>query len=148
MATQGGNVASRQVATRVGEESHARACAGGGCLRGESRWQTVGRMEDPQELVQAAERRLDEATAHLEHLESDLTRMERELGQLERDVSTLHVGGETSVFGSLCVGFGPPVAVLGAALFFETGVWPLGLLAIVIALVQVLLMPWLNRRTP
>ena len=71
-----------------------------------------------------------------------------QLDLLERDVSTLHVGGEASVFASLCVGFGPPIAVLGSALFFDTGVWPLGLLAMVIALVQVLLMPWLNRRTP
>jgi len=105
-------------------------------------------QEDPEGLVQSAERRLDEANAHLDLLERDLTRMERELDLLEHDVSTLHLGGETSVFGSLCDGFGPPVAVLGAALLFDTGVWPLGLLAVVIALVQVLLMPWLNRRTP
>lgn len=104
--------------------------------------------DDPEDLVRSAEWRLDEANAHLDLLERDLTRMERELDLLEHDVSTLHLGGETSVFGSLCVGFGPPVAVLGAALFFDTGVWPLGLLAIVVALVQVLLMPWLNRRTP
>lgn len=145
MDTGGGNVASRQVATRVDEEF---ALPRGRCRAGEGWWQTGACMTDPDGLVRAAEQRLDEANAHLDDLERDLTRMERELAQLEHDVSTLHVGGEASIFGSLCVGFGPPVAVLGAALFFDTGVWPLGLLAVVIALVQVLLMPWLNRSTP
>jgi hypothetical protein len=37
------------------------------------------------------------------------------------------------------------LAVLAAALFFDVGVWPLGLVSVVVAGVQALLLPRLSR---
>lgn len=102
-------------------------------------------MRRPEELIREAEDRLTGASARLTHLEGELSRLEREVEALERDVPAPATSEVVSPWASVRAGLAPPLAMLGAALFFDQGVWPLGLLASVTLLVQVLLLPRLNR---
>ena len=101
-------------------------------------------MRRPEELIREAEDRLTGAGARLTHLEGALTRLEREVEALERDVPNV-ASDAASPWASVRAGLAPPLAMLAAALFFDQGVWPLGLLASVSLVVQVLLLPRLNR---
>lgn len=102
-------------------------------------------MRPGDELVRDAERRLVEANRHLTHLEGELERLEKELSVLERDVDRIDPAAPSSPWPSFLLGLSPPLTVLAAALVFNGGVWPLGLLASVLAFVQVLVLPRLNR---
>lgn len=101
-------------------------------------------MRRPEELIREAEDRLTGAGARLTHLEGELTRLEREVEALEHEVPSA-TSDVVSPWASVRAGLAPPLAMLGAALFFDQGVWPLGLLASVSLVVQVLLLPRLNR---
>ena len=102
-------------------------------------------MPSADELVQDAERRLEAADRHLTHLEADLARLEKELSTLEQDVERIDPSERSSPWPSFLLGASPPLTVLAAALLFSGGVWPLGLLANVLAFVQVLVLPRFNR---
>ena len=102
-------------------------------------------MKGADELVRDAERRLADAHRHLTHLEAELDRLEQELATLERDVERIDPTVRPSPGPSLLLGLSPPLTVLAAALLFTGGVWPLGLLASVLAFVQVLVLPRFNR---
>lgn len=102
-------------------------------------------MATPDELVQEAERRLAVATGQVEALERDLERLEHDLERLERDLAARVNPGSPSAWASVRAGLAPPLAALSAGLFFDTGVWPLGLLAGLACLGEALLLPSLNR---
>jgi len=102
-------------------------------------------MKRPDDLVGEAERRVVEANRDLTHLEAELERLENELSVLERDVGRIDPTARVSPWPSFLLGLSPPLTVLAAALFFIGGVWPLGLLACVMASVQVLVLPRFNR---
>lgn len=102
-------------------------------------------MKSADELVRKAEGRLVDAHRHLTHLEGELERLEQELSSLERDVRRIDPSARPSPAPSFLLGLSPPLTVLAAALLFNGGVWPLGLLASVLAFVQVLVLPRFNR---
>ncbi len=102
-------------------------------------------MRGADELVRDAERRLADAHRHLTRLEGELDRLELELSSLERDVERIDPTVGPSPVPSFLLGLSPPLTVLAAALLFTGGVWPLGLLASVLAFVQVLVLPRFNR---
>ncbi len=103
-----------------------------------------GPMMGADELVREAEQRLAAAHRHLAHLETELDRLERELSTLEHDVERIDPTAPSSPWPSFLLGLSPPLTVLAAALLFTGGAWPLGLLASVLAFVQVLVLPRLN----
>jgi len=96
-------------------------------------------------LVRDAERRLTEASERLARLEGELARLEAAVASLEADLSQPVPMVASSRWRSLLPGLAVPLAALAAALLFAGGVWPLGLLAGVVTVVQLLLLPWLNR---
>ncbi|MBL8921788.1 MAG: hypothetical protein JNJ54_23220 [Myxococcaceae bacterium] len=102
-------------------------------------------MTPPDELVREAERRLAIATGQLEALEAELDKLEVEVERLERGLAERTAPGSLSAWASVRAGLAPPLAALSAGLFFDTGIWPLGLLASLAFLAQVLVFPSLNR---
>jgi hypothetical protein len=96
-------------------------------------------------LIAEAEARLERATARLAALEERLARVEVELSQLEHEVHDERDAVAETPWPSVRLGLAAPLSVLAAALFFDQGVWPLGLLACVVTLVQALTTPGLNR---
>lgn len=104
-----------------------------------------GAMTAPDELVRQAEARLDAATRQLTGLERDLGELEAQLHRLETDLAGVTAPPALSPWASVRAGLAPPLAALSAGLFFDTGVWPLGLLACVAGVAEALLLPLLNR---
>jgi hypothetical protein len=103
-------------------------------------------MDSPNELIAHAEARLEAAEASLVELNAELDALEAGLAELEADVERLaHSASSLGPWPSIRVGLAPPLAVLAGALFFDVGVWPLGLLSVVVAGLQVLLLPRLSR---
>ncbi len=102
-------------------------------------------MTTPQQLVKDAAVTLEQTFARLEALEAELGQLEAALQALERDVQSIDLAQALSPWPSVRVGLAPPLALLSSALFFEGGVWPLGLLALLVALTQALLLPRFNR---
>lgn len=101
-------------------------------------------METPESIVRTAEEKLAAAEQQLTHTEAALVQLEEELSALEADVRDI---GQVraSVWPSFRLGLAPPVSLLAAGFFFDTGVWPLGLLAALAIIVQLLMLPRLNR---
>ena len=103
-------------------------------------------MDTPDELIAQAEARLDAADAALAEVNAELDALEAGLVVLEHDVVRLERSASSlGPWPSIRAGLAPPLAVLAAALFFDVGVWPLGLLSVVVAGVQALLLPRLSR---
>jgi hypothetical protein len=104
-------------------------------------------MAAPDELVRDAERRLEEAMRRLAALERDLEGLEAEVQRLERDLAGRPAPAALSPWASVRAGVALPLAALSAGLFFDTGVWPLGLVACVAFLVGAVALPLLNSRS-
>jgi hypothetical protein len=105
-------------------------------------------MTNPEQLVKDAAAALEQTFARLEALEAELGQLEAALLALEQDVQSIDPGQALSPWPSVRVGLAPPLALLASALFFDGGVWPLGLLALVVAVTQALLLPRFNRSGP
>jgi hypothetical protein len=102
-------------------------------------------VETPESIVRAAEERLASAEAQLALTEQGLIDLEGELDALEAEIRGFEGHVHSGVWPSVRVGMAPPLAVLAAGFFFDTGVWPLGLFASIATAVQVLMIPRLNR---
>lgn len=101
-----------------------------------------------------ARRLLEEVNARLVHahrqarcLEDELQALERRVAALEHDVSSIDPEKNVSPLASLRVGLAAPLTVLAMAGFFDIGVWPLGLAAGGLLLLQVFLVPLLSWRS-
>lgn len=103
------------------------------------------RVESPESIVRAAEERLATAEAQLAETERGLGELEAALTELEDDIRGFEGYVRAGHWPSIRLGLAPPLALLAAGFFFDVGVWPLGLLAGITTVVQLLLIPRLNR---
>lgn len=101
-------------------------------------------METPESIVRTAEEKLVFAEQQLADTEAALAQLEQELTALEDDVHDIGQVRESG-WPSFRSGLAPPISLLAAGFFFDTGVWPLGLLASFTIVVQLFMLPRLNR---
>jgi hypothetical protein len=104
-------------------------------------------MESPDDILEDAAARLDAADRGLDEVRRELDGLLAELDELERDMGRIDVSVSLGPWASIRAGLAPPLSVLAAGLFFDAGVWPLGLASTVTATVQALLLPRLSRRS-
>ncbi|MCU0697668.1 MAG: hypothetical protein MUC96_14170 [Myxococcaceae bacterium] len=102
-------------------------------------------MDTPDDILREAEARLDAADRGLAEVHRELDVLIAELDELERDMDRIDVSMALGPWASIRAGLAPPLSVLAAALFFDVGAWPLGLVSTLTAAVQALLLPRLTR---
>lgn len=97
-------------------------------------------------LLDDVHQRLRVAEQQARDLEAELHALERRVALLERGLTAIDPSKEVSPLASVRVGLAAPLALLATAMLFDVGLWPLGLAAGALLLVQVFLVPLLSWR--